>query len=89
MDESNKILDVGYLHNILEILNKLEAGHDVENLNAKISDFYKKMEQTKTEIDQIEYIRTTKEYQEAYLECLTQQLNIKEAILQKYNNFSA
>ena len=79
--------DICFLQDIHEILSRLEAGRDIENLSHKVIELKEKIKQAKAEIEEAKGIDSTKEEQEAILASLQKQLQIKHTIVEKYKNF--
>ena len=76
-----------FLEDIHEILCRLESDRDIENLSRKVIELKEKIKQAKQEIEEAKGIDNTKEEQEAILDSLQKQLQIKHNIVQKYQNF--
>lgn len=80
--------EICFLQDMHEILSRLEAGRDIENLSHKVIELKEKIKQAKQEIAEAKGIENTKEEQEAILKCLQSQLQIKRSIVEKYKNFT-
>jgi len=79
--------EICFLQDIFEILSRLEAGRDIENLSHKVLELKEKIKQAKLEIEEAKGIDSTKEEQEALLNALQQHLTIKKNIVEKYKDF--
>ena len=85
--EKVPLFEISFLHDIFEILSRLEAGRDIENLSHKVLELKEKINQAKLEIEAAKGIDSTKEEQEAILNALQQHLAIKKNIVEKYKDF--
>ena len=87
-NEEKSTFDICFLGDIHDILSKLETGHDIENLSQKVIELKNKINQAKEDIHNAKGISNTLEEQENIYKALQQQLEIKQNIVAKYQNFS-
>ena len=75
------------LSEITSILNNLNSGADRSEVVSQLKSLQEKIAAAKQKIDRVDYIRTSKEYQQKHLDCLLKQLKIKEDVIGRYQNF--
>ena len=75
------------LSQITSIVSNLNSGGDTSEIVSQLKNLQENIAAAKQKIDQVDYIRTSKEYQQKHLDCLLKQLKIKEDVVGKYQNF--
>ena len=87
--EEKPNFDLCFLEDIHGILGKIEQLNDIENLSQKLIELKNKINQAKDDIRDAKGIDNTLEEQENTYKALQAQLEIKQNIVEKYQNFSS
>ena len=85
---SDNLFDFDFSEIIHNLLSSLNNEGETTNILLQLKNLQDKVVVAKQRIDKVDYIRTSKEYQQKHLDCLLKQLKIKEDIIKKYQNFS-
>jgi len=85
---TDSLFDFNFSEIIHSLLNNLNTEGETRDVVAQLKKLQDKVALAKQQIDKIDYIRTSKKYQQAHLDCLLKQLKIKEDVIKKYQNFS-